>query len=356
VAVAASDSTTPRAYVNQALAAFDSAARDAGIETRHVAIGERVVQLDFAGPALLSAMYPALAHREVAPRTPSLVVRLWDSESTGGVMPAPYWPLDAYAERGEIRAFDGSHVRAAFSVDGPTLELLDDDASVGMFWTKSAVRLPAHERAAPIRRILSSWLGPRGLQVIHAGAIGGSDGCVLLAGAGGSGKSNTALACLDAGLAYLADDYCVLGSEDVPLAHSLYSSAKVRPSDLQRLRFLDGLAEASRPGEDKLLFFLIRRYRDRLTSASPIRAIVLPQVRTGERTSLAPATPGHVARAIAVSSIAQIPHAGVEILRKVASLSRRIQAFQLTLGHDAGERAPALLRDLAAGGAGAAHV
>jgi hypothetical protein len=354
VAVAQSEFTGPRAYFDRALTAFHSAAHGAGVETRHIAVGGHAIQLNFAGRALLTTMYPALAHREVSPRQPHLVVRLWDSESTGGVMPPPYWALDAYAERGEIRAFDGSGVRAAFSVDGPTLECLDQDAAHGMFWTRSAVRLPAHERAAPLRRILCSWLGQLGLQVIHAGAVAGPDGCVLLAGAGGAGKSNTALSCLAAGMGYLADDYCVLGGETPPIAHSLYSSAKVRPSDLTRLRGLDGLAEPLKSGEEKLLLFLDARYRDRLVPASPIRAIVLPHVRLGGRTALAPASPGEVAKSIAISTIAQIPHAGVEVLRSVARLCRHVQAFDLSLGDDASERAPVLLRDLAAGVPGAA--
>jgi hypothetical protein len=46
-----------------------------------------------------------------------------------------------------------------------------------------------------------------------------------VAGKGGSGKSTTALACLDSPLVYASDHYCSLTNEPAPYVYSLYDSA-----------------------------------------------------------------------------------------------------------------------------------
>ena len=55
-----------------------------------------------------------------------------------------------------------------------------------------------------------------GLVLLHAAAVGDADGVVLLVGNGGSGKSTTSVVCSQAGLGFLADDFCLLEPGTLP--------------------------------------------------------------------------------------------------------------------------------------------
>lgn len=346
------NSATSGAYFSSACAAFDAAARRAGTTIRDCIVGGTSVRLHFAGDAMVPVVFPALAHLGTTdlPAGPRLNLHVWDSASTGVAMPPPDWPLDAYAERGEIRAFDDGTIRAAFSVDGPIMDLWHRSTAQGVMWVSDHARVPYYERGAPIRRILSWWLADRGVQMIHAAAVGIPEGCVLIAGKGGSGKSNTALSCLGAGLTYLADDYCALETGAIPVAHSLYGTGKVHGDDLGRLTFLAGhIVNADRLPAEKALFFLADSFGSQLRTHAQVNALLLPAVRLDTPTRLFRASQGEAARAIAMSTIAQLPYAGGEVLRAVGILARQRPAFHLRVGSDAAERVPAIIRRLAAG-------
>lgn len=332
-------------------AALAAVRGDAGCE-EWVSIAGAVVLLRFANDAVRAAFFPALQHLACPATTPEMVIIFWDSASTGVDMPPPVWPLDAYGDRGEIRSFAQTGIRAAFSVDGPTLELWDVASVQASVWVRDVTTLPTHERAAPARRILSWWLEHQGQQMIHAGAVGIDDACVLLAGKGGSGKSNTALLCRRAGFQHLADDYCVLERSGQPIVHRLYGSAKVWAPDLSRLGVNpSGLVTSTTRDDEKVLFMV-----DAVTSgasappsacaALPVAAIVLPRVRLTAPTSIEAADSGEATRAIAVSTIAQQPYAGSLVLQRVAALARQRPSFRLNLGPDSVERAPVVLRHL----------
>jgi hypothetical protein len=265
-------------------------------------------------------------------------------------MPAPRWPVEAYAQRGEIRSIESEGVRAAFSVDGPLLDLWDPASGRAFFWAADADRVPYYERGAPCRRIISWWLEHNGRQMIHAGAVGTGDWCVLLAGPGGSGKSNAALSCLSAGMTYLADDYCALEPDDPPVAHSLYATGKVAGPDLARLPSLAGLVvNTDRLETEKALFLLAETRAASLRRSAAVQAIVVPVVSPDGPTRLEPMSSADAARAIAISTIAQLPYAGAATFHRVAALVRQRPAFRLRLGADAPVRVPVLLRQLTEG-------
>ena len=79
--------------------------------------------------------------------------------------------------------------------------------------------------------------------MVHAGAVGDGERCVLLVGAGGAGKSTSTLACLGSGLQVLGDDYCLLQSPGAPtaaptqgpIAYGMYRYAKLDERSLALL-------------------------------------------------------------------------------------------------------------------------
>lgn len=352
---ATADRVLARTYFADAVDAFERATRRVPLVTRDCAVAGTGVRLHFAGEAMVPVVFRAIAHLRTAelPAGPRLDVYVWDSASTGEAMPPPTWPLDAYGERGEIRTFRDEGLRATFTADGPIVDLWDPESSRAVMWARDHATVRSYERSTPCRRILSWWLSHRGRELVHAGAVGANGGAVLLAGWGGSGKSNAALASLGAGLDYLADDYCAIDPAEDPIVHSLYNTGKVESRDLVRLPFLEGRAmNADQLPSEKALFFFDDAIGARVRRQADLRAIVLPRVDTRVATRLRPAAPGEAVRAIATSTIGQIAYAGREVLQRVAAIARQRPVFHLDVGHDASARVPELLRRLAESGAG----
>lgn len=305
------------------------------------------VSIRFAGPALPPLLTPAFEHlKSPSPRLPELTILAWDSRSTGVQMPPPPWNVDAYSVRGEIEGLGSGRFRAAFQSDFGGLSVIDLERDLAVFWVPDARDLTSSERAAPFLRILHWWMAEKGRQVVHAAAVGNSTGVVILGGAGGSGKSGTALACLNAGLRYSADDYCLLDLGPPATAHSMYNSAKVHSKDLSRLPFLEPLVSNPRRDEnEKALFFLHQHLPSQLPAPVALRAILLPTVTGGSSTRLRPATAAEVVRVLSPSTISQLPHAGEPTLRAIASLARQVPAYRLDLGPDV-EQIPEVIAGL----------
>jgi hypothetical protein len=326
------------------------AATEVGALERWLGIGGSRILLRFAGESLCQRLVPALEHVLIEPPNarPDLTVCLWDTASTGVRPPSSPWGAEAYTPRGEIRADSNSGVLTAFSLGAYTLCALDPTAGVAAFWVNSADRLPSNEVTTPLRTLLSWWAARDGGQLAHGAAVGVEDEGVLITGQGGSGKSTTALACLDDGMRYAGDDYVLLRPEDEgPSVYSLYSTAKLIPGHLADTHL--GLASKAVPFEvadqDKRVVLLGRTHRALLAQRLSLRAILVPQISSAGTTALHPASAVDVLKALAPSTVFQLPGAGGETLGVLGEIVRRVPGYRLELGPDLPEIA-ATIRDL----------
>jgi hypothetical protein len=294
-------------------------------------------RLSFCGPALVEPLTRALAHLSVPPTDAAadLHLTLWDGASTGVKAPAPPWSTDDYVRRGEVRDYHDERYRTAFSIPGTILMLYDAELRRGFYWTRDASGLPSYEVGAPCRTQLGWWLSGRDRQPVHAAAVGTARGCVLLAGKGGAGKSNTALSSLAAGLSYLSDDYCVIGAEQPAVVYALYRTGKVLDGDLRRVEpLVRFVVNPGRSADEKALFIFDDRLARQLPASLPLKAILIPRVVAAGPTALRPATAAEALLAIAPSTTSLMPYAGSEVLRNLSRVVRHAAAFHLDLGRD----------------------
>ena len=331
--------SAPQRFVDDALASFDRAVEQAGCVERHLGVAGRFVTMRFAGDTVAGILMPALEHVCVdhadADADAALTVSVFDSESTGAHMvPAP-WPRDAYGPKGEIAGFNDHRFRTVFQPGIDVLQTFDTLRSVGVYWTPSYRYIPWWEGSFPLRTTFHWWTSTtRSLQPMHAGAVGLADGGVLIAGAGGAGKSTTSLACLDGGLLYAGDDY-VLVDVDAPAVYSLYSTAKLVPDNLQRFPHLaDLVSNADALEEQKAIVFVYRYRPEQVSTGFPVRAIVLPRVTGRPGTVLAPARPRDALTAIAPTTLFQLPGASPDVFAKVSRLVRAVPCYWLDVGTD----------------------
>ncbi len=314
-------------------------------------IAGRTVRLIFAGPALVERVVPALRHLRCAPADADLTVRLWDSESTGQAMPPNDWAPEDYLEHGLIRGYNTDNVATAFNMGSGTLNMYRADTKTAVFWTRSAETLPYYETGAPLRNVIFWWASRFGLQYAHAAAVGTDAGAVLLVGKGGSGKSTSALsALLYSRMDYLGDDYVLIGTDPVPRVYSLYSSAKLNADHIGRFpQLLEKVSNRERLRTQKALMFLAEQYPDRIVGERVLKGVVLPRVTGRPRSACRAANASEALRALAPSSIFQLPNRSGSVFGYFGNFVRKVPAFHLDAGTDFA-RIPEVLTSIVEGG------
>jgi hypothetical protein len=329
----------PRDFFDRAFEVFQAARHvaDAVASQRYV-LGGLATHVEIVGREMQSRLAPALSHLpHCGESEPLLTVCAWDTAASGTPMIPPPWGEADYGPRGAIHAYNDARFRTAFDHSSDTLSMIDHERKLALFWTRDASRLPMHECAAPFRIILSWSAEQHGRVVVHCGAVSNEDGAVLLAGAGGSGKSTTTLLCVKAGWRYLGDDYCALQTGPRPEVFSLYNSAKLTHDSAERFGLKEVLPPASANDGMKELFFLRRQGQAQLANAVPCRLLLLPRVTNQRDTTVEKASPGDALRALAPSSIFQFSGAGAIAFERLAQLVRALPIVRLNLGSDLGQ-------------------
>ena len=328
------------AFFHATIAAYRRAEQAAGAKLEHAYnLAGHNVRLRFAGHVLVPHMVPALAHLAADPNsTPALTICLWDTASTSVSPPFRLLPTDRESAhgipRGRLAVVD-DHRCVVFDHLTGMLDLVDTRLGLGICWIADASEVPYHETGAPLRIILNVWLRENGLQMLHAGAVGADGAGVLLVGKGGSGKSTTALACLHAGMSYLGDDYVLASTDSDPRAYSIYNTAKLDVECLPRIQhMLPEVTSSGRPDTEKALLFLHHRYPDRMATTLSIRAILLPHVTGLAGTSVRSVSAAETLRALAPSTLFQLPGADHRAFRAMSRLVRQVPGYVLELGTD----------------------
>ncbi|MFO1429881.1 MAG: serine kinase [Candidatus Competibacteraceae bacterium] len=316
------------------------------------------LRLCFAGPALIPAIVPALAHLECpVSGKPDLTIEIFDSKSTGAPLPFPaarfvdllrlrWWEyLD---NRREIKGLNGERIRSVFHLGPDILSLLDTHRDRAVYWVEDGAMIPYYEKGYPLSFLLNWWLARRGRYFVHAAAIGLQEGGILLTGKGGSGKSTTTLACVESELGICGDDYTAIEPARA-VAHSLYNTVKLKSlRDVERFPALKGcVSNLDRVGEgengEKAMIFLHEHHPHKLLEQMPVRAILVPRIADSPETRIVPASAALAFKALAPSTLFQLPGNAHKAFRALVEMVRRIPAYEIALGSDI-PRIPAIIR------------
>ena len=321
------------------------AEEEAGCRLHDYSIAGYSVRLRIAGNGFADKLPGALAHlRRPADEAPALTVHAWDDVSTGTSLPrlvsrylhfVQMHCFDYLGPRNEMSDFHGQRIRAIMHLDPVIVSLFDPVRSVALYWTHDVARIPIWDWGTPLRVILNEWAKLHGLFLTHSGAVGLPDGGVIFAGKSGSGKSTSALACLGHGaLRYAGDDYSLLSVTGQPRVHSLYSSAKLKGmSDFERFAHLLPLVvNRDHLERQKALVLLNDAFPEKVTTGFPLRAILVPRVTGRAETTIEPSSPIAALRALAPSTLLQLPGDGKETMARLSTLVRRVPAYTLNAG------------------------
>ena len=337
--------STPRDGLHDRVASLFAEAAAAGVIERHYTIAGLGMTLRFAGQSMLPRLSGSFEHLlEPSPTRCDLIVNIWDSASTGAAPFVLEHRLEE-DESGPVYYYERDALQAISR--WRTLSVFDAASAEAWFWTPDAAAMVSWEWAAPLRAILHWWLGRQGIVQVHGGAIGTSEGGVLVVGPGGSGKSTTGLACLAAGLRYAGDDFVAIETKPDPHVHSLYCSGKLESRHLERFPGLRvAVANPERRGDEKAIVSVPRAYPGATAAGFPLRAVLIPRVvaKSAETRVLSAPAPAALA-ALAPSTIFQLHPPQPGALAEMAALVRRVPSFWLELGSEI-DRIPAAVVDL----------
>lgn len=227
------------------------------------------------------------------------------------------------------------------------IAVADWERNRAFVWLPSHQAVPWYEYAAPLRWLFDDLAERRGLSTLHAAAVGLGGYGILLAGAGGAGKSTLALAALGEGFDYVGDDYCLLSHAD-PEVFALYSTAKwdkearIKPGWLTTDALYALQCKAA-----KNVAFLEKIRPEKLADRLTITAIVLPAIGGTLKPMLEAVAPPVALRALSASSLAQSEAGAPALVAALAKLVKSAPAYRLHMTPRPAENV-ALIRTLLA--------
>ena len=334
---------------------FSRAIQAVGEIKQYYDLGGYVICLRFAGEGSIPYVASALAHLKCQPvEEPSLTVCLWDSLSTQVKLPLLISSLLEYTDlmwkinqKGEIPAYNGDRIKTICKLRPAILTVMDTETNIAVQWTNDVAQIPYYEKGAPLMAVINWWNSQLNRQCVHGGAVGNKDGGVLLVGKGGSGKSSTALACLNSDLLYVSDDYSLIEPSPHPYVYSLYNTAKLKGVlDLDRFPNLAPLvSNAQKLESEKALFFLQEHYPAKIVNGFPLKAVLMPKVTGKKDTKLVPASSSQGLKALAPSTIAQLPGITPNSFRIMSNVVKQLPCYVLEVGTDI-PQIPQVISDL----------
>lgn len=250
-------------------------------------------------------------------------VRLFGREMLPLLPPLPI-QLPKVSERGRVEEW----CTPDFLTVAPPNSLILADRTVGraLVFYSALPDVPIWDLCAPLRVPLG-FLGPsRNLHLLHGAAVQKDKQALLLVGKGGSGKSSTALACLDpAGpFEFITEDYAAVETEKLEV-HPLYRSTKVDDSAYQRMPWLQQLQPLGRQeGKDCRVLS-----PEHPAQGGQLRALVWPDREFGQ--AMSRLSTAQALKALAPSTLFQNPNSAKGDFKAMVALCRRLPCFRLGL-------------------------
>lgn len=312
-------------------------AKDAAGEINfYYRIGPTTVCLKFAGDRLVPYLTRALEHlRLTEDCVPDLTICIWDSDSTHVEMIPPPCTKDCFTDRGDIWGFNSRRIKAAFHWIECSVNLMDLENKIGIYWVQTADTLPYWVLASPLRTLFHWWMEKNGCQLLHAAAVGTEDGAVLITGKGGVGKSTAALSCLQGNLFYLADDYVIAKLKPTPTVVSLYSTAKLNADHVTNFPDLSRFVNnPEKLDQEKAVIFLHPDLSQKLVLEMPLKAILTPKIADQQESSTKSVSRWDIQRAMSFTTMSQLPYVGHHTHDYISQLASSLPHYILEAGKD----------------------
>ncbi len=295
--------------------------------------------LEFASDSMIGILTPAIEHLKVAQTdNPDCTIHIWDTESSGIEMIPPPCEKSHFTDRGDIWGFNSKRIKTAFHWSEFSVNVMDMASNRGVYWVNKPKQLPYWVYSSPLRTMFNWWMEKNGGQLLHAAAVGTDEGAVLITGKGGVGKSTTALACLNAGMNYLADDYLIVKNEPAPTVFSLYNTGKLNRGEKTKFSKLRKFAgPLIQEDQEKDVLFFYPELKDQILKSLPVKAILEPEIKHQRETLFKNISYWRIQRAVSFTTMSQLPGVGQHTHDFINRLCSSIPSYRLEPGTEIAE-------------------
>lgn len=274
----------------------------------------------------------SVAHLEVTAQDADFKISVVSENDTQLTPPNAFWGKEAIAADG-IFSSDDEHYIAHYQQEYGIFQVADTCEKRAFYWMQNEDQLPEWERSFSFRNILHHFTENTSYCMLHAAGLGTSEGGVILPGKGGSGKSNTSLACVGSNILYLGDDFLLVDTETLT-AFSLYNIAKI---EQHRLSFFTEIQNKITPenvfASGKIPFFLYPSFRMSLIKSFKVKAILLPQFSGLQNTAVEQASAAESLKAMAPSTLGLLK-ASQKTFKKMVQIAQSLPSLHLKTGTD----------------------
>lgn len=300
----------------------------------HLLLAGYSVRLRIVGRVLAKALAPVWDHLHTSKsESCGFTIDLWDENATSTKCPLPGKAPSFYLEDGYALQRLAQSTSAINRTQGSVVGCAKDGTALSLY-----------ELGRPLHAALSIWHLDRARPLVHAGCFRSATKAALVGGCSGSGKTTVCVQAALNGFSYLGDDLIALEQTTTRfVAHSLYASTFLLPSDLTRLQGLGPIEYPRYPNQDKALGYV----PGRKLSSCALDAVLLPSVQPGEATRLVPARSSEVLMGLAPSTLGMgMLSPGVPGFELLGNLASAVPGYHLNLGDDADQVLPSLLEQL----------
>ncbi len=280
---------------------------------------------------LEKALLPAFAHLLSKGCTQSAyTVHLISMDELPCALPEIDWEL---IHKNGMKGTTDGRFSFQFDIENMALSAIDLIEKRAFYITRSAEDLQWWASGSPLQAIIHSIARKEGMQLTHTAAIMGSSEAVLLTGKGGSGKSTTTLACLEAGLKGLGEDYCLVSPGHQPCVYSIYQSAKLEKQTEKRFPSLVPLRKNGAT-EQKGLYMYNELYFAKTASKAPLKAIFSLHRSSRDTPMHTEQSKEDALRDLMMSTIHQLPFYHSDSIALLRSIVEAIPTYSLALSYD----------------------
>lgn len=334
------------AFFEELDACFREAAEARGVAERDVSIAGVPIRLRFAGEELREAIYPSFAHLSEPGAGAAAEIAVFEGARSGVEAPAaPEVGAASVSEAANpIVRYQGDDVSVLAEPKTGLVTAGRGDGSRTLLYVPDPAEIPAPDWVGRFRGPLMLALMPRGLRLLHAGAVGLEGRGALVSGRSGSGKTTLCIACAMAGMEICADDYVVLGEGDPPVVHALQSTAGVSEESAGMLGLERGGAtgfEAALGDLPKARFDLVE-IAGALTPRLEAATLIVPLRSERAEPELRRVSAARGLQSLAPSTVFQQPPRDDGLLSAMARLVSRLRCFELELSADMAANAAAV--------------
>lgn len=314
--------------------------RSGGIE-KFYRFGRLSLCVRLIGESLEQVINPVLAHAMIptGDGTGDAIIYAVDAAVTTFPEPPSDWPFAIGTEEGNLRTcWQPEHGLALSSDETRGIwHLMDLQAMEGLYWTKNAATLPGWEYGSPLRHFIH-WTAQRfGCSMIHAAAISPAHNKhgVLLAGAGGSGKSTMTAAAIETGWLTTGDDFVVVQLKPAMITYPVFDIMKL--VGYAETEFPDIAHHAINVGRlegEKALVPISAVGSSQFVSSLDVSAALALTLTHRASSSIRPASKAELVAALAPSTMKILRTGLRETLSFCSDLARQLPCYAFHVGND----------------------